>query len=73
MFYSTNIDPKKREEQEQKRENKASESRKEWRKKQGKIEPAPMYKPKPKQRLKGDSAYEKKIHKQPRPSIQQCK
>lgn len=46
VFFSTGINPKKREELEQNREKKACETKKRNRKKKGKVEPAP----KPKQR-----------------------
>ena len=55
VFYSTGVDPKKREEQEQKRENKATEIIKNTQEKKGKIEPAPICKPKPKQKPTGDT------------------
>ena len=49
VFFSTGINPKKREEMEQSRERKACEAKKRRRKKKGKPDPAPIAKPKPKQ------------------------
>ena len=49
VFFSTGINPKKREELEQSRENKTCEAKRRRRKKKGKPDPTPIAKPKPKQ------------------------
>ena len=50
VFFSTGVNPKKREEMEHKRETKAAETQKKSRKKRGKAEPTPIAKPGPKKK-----------------------